>query len=165
MVTLRIHLIEARGLAPKDSNGLADPYAVIRFSTSKKQTKTIYKTLDPVWDQGFSFDVNGGSSVVNITLWDKDTLGRDYMGEINVPAKHLFTRNCPRDEYHEGGQPMEFNDPRNMPVWYAVQSRNNNEQVSGSVLIKAGLYDNGKMHSDEEWIHGWSTICAQLAKQ
>jgi hypothetical protein len=34
------------------------------------------------------------STVLTITLWDKDTLGRDYMGEVNIPLQHMFTRNC-----------------------------------------------------------------------
>ena len=53
---LRIFLQKARGLPAADSNGLSDPY--VKLSTSfgaKKElrSKTIKKTLDPVWDETF----------------------------------------------------------------------------------------------------------------
>jgi hypothetical protein len=102
------------------------------------------------------------STVLTITLWDKDTLGRDYMGEVNIPLQHMFTRNCPPDPHHDGGWPLSINDPRNQPVWYKIQSKNA-ISVSGYLAVRIGLLDK-QPRSDEEWGNFWSNICAQYAK-
>ena len=51
---LRITAVCAEGLAAADANGLSDPYASLVISTRPKvkhKTKSIKKTLSPVWDQ------------------------------------------------------------------------------------------------------------------
>jgi hypothetical protein len=100
--------------------------------------------------------------VINITLWDKDSIGRDYMGEVNIPLQHLFTRNCPTAT-HENGLPLDFDDLRNQPVWYNVCS-SKEKLVSGTICIKAGLSDDGRPHSDEEWRYLWQNTCTEANK-
>ncbi|KAI9593588.1 C2 domain-containing protein [Syncephalis fuscata] len=162
MVSIHIHLMNATNLAPKDSNGLSDP-VICRYSiwSSKHQSKTIKKTLDPVWNEVFELPIKPGrmTPAINVTIWDKDTIGRDYMGEITIPLQHLFTRNCPTPS-HDEGHPLDINDPRNQPVWYNVYS-SKEEQVSGSICIKAGLSDEGRTHSDEEWENLWYNTCIE----
>lgn len=97
------------------------------------------------------------SPVINITIWDKDMLSRDYMGEVNIPLQNLFVSNCPAGT-HESGFPMACDDARNLPVWYTVHSTKE-AQVSGRLCIRAGLLDDGNAHSDAEWAQLWSNIC------
>lgn len=44
----------ANGLAAMDSNGFSDPYALLFLNGEKHKTRTIMKTLNPVWDATFS---------------------------------------------------------------------------------------------------------------
>ena len=46
-------VIEARDLAVKDSNGLADPYCVLALGKNKQRTTAVSKTLNPRWEQLF----------------------------------------------------------------------------------------------------------------
>ena len=46
-------VIGAKKLVPKDDNGLSDPYAIVECGKSKFRTKTIYKTLNPTWNETF----------------------------------------------------------------------------------------------------------------
>lgn len=48
---LKVHVIEARDLAPKDVNGLSDPYAIIMIEGQKSITKVVPYTLNPVWNE------------------------------------------------------------------------------------------------------------------
>ena len=87
-----------------DTSGNSDPYCVIKFGTLEYTTEIQYRTLNPVWNQTFSFEVdnipqaafafplstvnsNGALQLSQIPLcellyyifidiWDKDTLNR-----------------------------------------------------------------------------------------
>lgn len=57
MSKLYFILGEGQQLLSADSNGLSDPYAKIEIKVGSKKhnfkSKTIYKTLDPVWNEVF----------------------------------------------------------------------------------------------------------------
>lgn len=57
---LTVRVIEARDLLAKDMNGLSDPYTILQIEGQRIQTKTIEKTLNPVWNESFTFDITEG---------------------------------------------------------------------------------------------------------
>ena len=78
--------IEAKDLLSADSNGLSDPYfkiphrqnGVVDIPGKKNKTKTIKKTLNPVWNH--TFDVEFNPQICNkldIKVMDYDTFGKD----------------------------------------------------------------------------------------
>ena len=54
--TLQVRLKGASGLRGADLNGLSDPYAVLTLRGVKHKSKTISKSLNPRWDETFSFE-------------------------------------------------------------------------------------------------------------
>lgn len=54
---MRIHLIEARNLSPKDFQmggllaGKSDPYAILRVGTQVFTSRVINENLNPVWKE------------------------------------------------------------------------------------------------------------------
>ncbi|KAH0789489.1 C2 domain containing protein [Histomonas meleagridis] len=60
-VTLNIRIIEATDIPAMDTNGKSDPYCKIKFLNRPKQkplkTRTIKKTLNPVWYQDFHLEI------------------------------------------------------------------------------------------------------------
>jgi hypothetical protein len=51
---LWIHAMEGRDLIDKDINGLSDPYLVFKIGRHSIRTSTIYKSLNPQWNEQFT---------------------------------------------------------------------------------------------------------------
>jgi hypothetical protein len=49
VATLRVHVQSAAGLAAADSNGFSDPYVKVSGAGQTATTRTVSRSLDPVW--------------------------------------------------------------------------------------------------------------------
>ncbi|XP_072042065.1 protein piccolo-like isoform X2 [Amphiura filiformis] len=89
---LIVTLLRARGLAPKDMNGLADPFVKTcllpgRGSENKRKTRYVPKTLTPEWNQTVIYrnihPIELGAKILEITVWDFDRFTfNDFMGQV-----------------------------------------------------------------------------------
>eukprot|EP01126_Amoeba_proteus_P019523 TRINITY_DN20089_c0_g1_i2.p1 TRINITY_DN20089_c0_g1~~TRINITY_DN20089_c0_g1_i2.p1 ORF type:complete len:672 (+),score=111.04 TRINITY_DN20089_c0_g1_i2:154-2169(+) len=78
------------GLAPKDSNGLSDPYVTVLVGQRKEKTSTLPKTLNAQWcDLGWQFVVSPNEQF-SFQVWDKDDYGKDYEGEVSFNIMSLL---------------------------------------------------------------------------
>ncbi|KOC65693.1 Regulating synaptic membrane exocytosis protein 2 [Habropoda laboriosa] len=97
---LIVTLICAAGLTPRSNGQPRNPYAKIfllpdRSEKSKRRTKTLANTNDPMWNQTFVYDGNEpelGKRALEITVWDYrkyDT--NDFLGEavLELATVHL----------------------------------------------------------------------------
>ncbi|XP_070557970.1 uncharacterized protein [Ptychodera flava] len=104
---LQINIIRARGLAPKDFNGLADPFVKVyllpgRSAENKRRTKYIARSLNPQWEQVVFYrnlspaDLQKKS--IEFTVWDYDRFSpNDFMGEVLIDlAESQYLDNRPR---------------------------------------------------------------------
>ncbi|KAF9938490.1 hypothetical protein BGZ67_010793 [Mortierella alpina] len=131
-VVMRIHISQARDLAAKDFNGLSDPYVKVTVGGHKFTTKVIHKTLNPVWNAAFDFDLETQSvpDQIRLAFWDKDRIGKDdFMGVVDLPFDDasLWADTVPK----------HFDDRDNMATSLPGKSSN----VSGEVEIKFGFID------------------------
>ncbi|OHS96003.1 hypothetical protein TRFO_10171 [Tritrichomonas foetus] len=98
----RLYIVEASNLPAADLNGKSDPFVKIFFKEKDEfikigQTKSIKKTLNPVWDRNLEhpFNVPFYSTTENqllFKIYDKDKLSKDdYLGECMIPPnKFVF---------------------------------------------------------------------------
>ena len=103
VVTLRVHLHGATGLRGADKNGLSDPYVRLSAAGQSVQSKTLSRTLEPIWDQelelmgpGAAFRKEG----LSLEVFDSDKLSRDdSLGFVAIELATL-TDGVARD-HHE----------------------------------------------------------------
>ena len=93
--TLTVNLEKASNLPAKDRSGTSDPFVVMYLVPNKEEifeSKVVYKTLDPVFDQSFEFhnlqsdDIRRQNLVFRVYDYDKFTRN-DPIGGVTVPLE------------------------------------------------------------------------------
>ncbi|KIW03809.1 phosphatidylserine decarboxylase [Verruconis gallopava] len=129
VLMLKVQVIKGRDLAAKDKNNSSDPFLVITLGDAKEATSTVYKNLNPEWNQTFEMPIVDMSSLVlDAVCWDKDRFGKDYMGEFDVALEEIFADKKTEQE----------------PRWYPLESRRQGKKsgvVTGAIQLKFSLYD------------------------
>lgn len=101
---LRIRVIRGIDLAKKDIFGASDPYVVVHLyknsqEIDKAQTKTIKKTLYPLWNEEFVFRVDPSTCKIVFEVFDENRITRDdFLGvvEVDLQTVHVPTERAGR---------------------------------------------------------------------
>lgn len=87
---LSVRIIEARDLTPMDITGKADPYCVLKFGGQQQKSNYIKQELNPVWNEVFTFDVETGKEVMEISVYDRDDFGTDdFEGKLEFDLEEF----------------------------------------------------------------------------
>ncbi|KAK7170871.1 hypothetical protein R3I94_000929 [Phoxinus phoxinus] len=87
---LTICLKEGRGLVIRDRCGTSDPY--VKFKLDGKtlyKSKVVYKNLNPLWNESFSFPIRNLDQKLFIKVYDRDLTSDDFMGSRGVVLNTL----------------------------------------------------------------------------
>ncbi|KAJ1565689.1 hypothetical protein HK096_000225 [Nowakowskiella sp. JEL0078] len=81
---LKVTVVAARHLKDKDLAGKSDPYVQVYLDEKHKQnTKVVGGSLDPTFNETFTFAVNGEDKL-HLKVLDKDILDSDAIGSAKV---------------------------------------------------------------------------------
>ncbi|XP_021379603.1 multiple C2 and transmembrane domain-containing protein 1-like isoform X3 [Mizuhopecten yessoensis] len=109
---LEVWLREGRDLVVRDSCGTSDPY--VKFKIGNKQhykSKTVYKNLNPQWDERLSIPIEDVYRPVNVKVFDYDRgISDDPMGsaEIDLTTLELNTATDLKLPLADGGKNEEY---------------------------------------------------------
>ncbi|KAF8323255.1 hypothetical protein DL93DRAFT_2223196 [Clavulina sp. PMI_390] len=157
IATLRVQVVSCRDLPAADMNGYSDPYVVLHFGDQRFKTPVIKKSLNPKWtakDATFDFPVYASAvetrgALVELVVWDKDTIGKDYLAECSLAPATWFTRKGTSDR-----SPYGFDETGNNPVSHILtnqrprKARPNASSNQPSIQIKIGLVPAGLGEND-----------------
>ncbi|EIE27012.1 hypothetical protein COCSUDRAFT_83571 [Coccomyxa subellipsoidea C-169] len=104
---LHVHVLCARGLRAADSNGLSDPYTVVRLGSRSEQTHVLLETLDPDWNEAFVFGAEEVDAAIVDNLpsllfevWDSDigVVADDFLGQVAIQCRDSVTRGTAEEQ-------------------------------------------------------------------
>ncbi|XP_055995219.1 multiple C2 and transmembrane domain-containing protein 1-like isoform X5 [Ostrea edulis] len=95
---LDVWLKEGKDLVIRDSSGTSDPY--VKFKIGSKQfykSRTVYKNLNPKWDEKFTIPIEDAFKPVSVKCYDYDRgVSDDRMGSAEIDLS-TFDLNTPTE--------------------------------------------------------------------
>ncbi|KAM9765330.1 multiple C2 and transmembrane domain-containing protein 2-like isoform 1-T2 [Menidia menidia] len=83
---LQVKVLKAADLLAADLNGKSDPFCVLQLGNDRLQTHTVYKSLNPEWNQVFTFPIRDIHDALVVTLFDDDgDKAPDFLGKLAIP--------------------------------------------------------------------------------
>ncbi|XP_047075773.1 synaptotagmin-5-like [Lolium rigidum] len=99
---LSVTVISAEDLPAMDVMGKADPFVVLylKKGETKKKTRVVTETLNPIWNQTFDFVVEDAlHDLLMVEVWDHDTFGKDYIGRCILTLTRVILEGEFQDTY------------------------------------------------------------------
>ncbi|XP_075403974.1 extended synaptotagmin-3 [Tenrec ecaudatus] len=93
---IRVHLLEAENLAQMDHflgiRGKSDPYAKVSIGLQHFRSRTIYKNLNPTWNEVFELLVHEvPGQDLEVDLYDEDPDRDDFLGSLQICLGDVLT--------------------------------------------------------------------------
>ncbi|XWS24776.1 hypothetical protein CRYUN_Cryun27aG0013300 [Craigia yunnanensis] len=91
---LRIHVMEAQDLVPHDKGRLAEPYVKVIVGNQIRLTKTLQRTVNPIWDDQLMFVASEPfEDYIIISVEDRIEPGKDeILGRAMIPVRDVPQR-------------------------------------------------------------------------
>uniref|UniRef100_A0A8D2Q8X0 Dysferlin n=1 Tax=Varanus komodoensis TaxID=61221 RepID=A0A8D2Q8X0_VARKO len=91
---LRVFVLHAQNVQTPDAD-VSDAYCSAVFAGVKKRTKVIKNNTNPVWNEGFEWDLKGvpldQNAELHVVVKDHETMGRNrFLGEAHVPLRDVL---------------------------------------------------------------------------
>lgn len=137
LTTLSVQVVEARNLKAKDVSGTSDPYVEVRLGNNNSnrqssssstnsettfRTSTIWKQLNPVWDENFTFVLDSNNNNNNMSPENSSLRIRVY--DQNLIMKGTFIGMCTVDL-------VQLLDEKLHDMWIPLHGEDMDQSSSG----------------------------------
>lgn len=80
---LELQVLRGRDLVPKDSNGLSDPYVLVKYgSKTMFRSRVVKKSLNPEWDECVTLSAPSADDVI-LVVRRMNLVDVAYMEQVN----------------------------------------------------------------------------------
>ncbi|KAM7398850.1 hypothetical protein PAMP_018159 [Pampus punctatissimus] len=83
----QVHIVKANGLAAQDSDGVSDPYVIIRCEGQKVRSPVHKNTCDPTFDTKGLFYRKKPNKPIIIEIYNNNVLMDSFMGQVSLPGE------------------------------------------------------------------------------
>ncbi|KAF5369060.1 hypothetical protein D9758_002923 [Tetrapyrgos nigripes] len=135
VVMLRVQVVGCKDLLAKDRNGFSDPFLHVTLLPTRHVTPVAKRTLNPSYpekESTFDFPIYLSLAdrlgVLELVVWDKDLLRKDYLGEGGILVSDWF----------KDGLTLEWNAQSDVISIPLVSTRTNTPN-QGSVQVRIGF--------------------------
>jgi phosphatidylserine decarboxylase len=116
-------------------------YIVLTLGDAKHVTHSVPKSLNPEWNEQSQLSITGVNSLLlDVSCWDKDRFGKDYLGEFDVALEEIFANGKSQQE----------------PKWFPLKSKKPGKKtsiVSGEVLLQFTLCDTANREATPQQVY------------
>ncbi|CAG8659839.1 15377_t:CDS:2 [Acaulospora morrowiae] len=97
---LKVTVVGAKNLKDEDAIGKSDPFVELWIDHNYKQrTTTKQGTLNPVWNETFTFNLTSSNHTLHLRVLDDDTVKDDKIGDTKVDLKEVIQHGRVDKEY------------------------------------------------------------------
>uniref|UniRef100_A0A672Q7K3 Dysferlin-like n=1 Tax=Sinocyclocheilus grahami TaxID=75366 RepID=A0A672Q7K3_SINGR len=91
---LRVFILCAQNVLTHDED-ISDAYCTVTYEGTKKKTKVIKNNVNPVWNEGFEWDLKGvpldSAAELHVVVKDHEKMGRNrFLGECRVALRDVL---------------------------------------------------------------------------
>ncbi|KAJ7737768.1 phosphatidylserine decarboxylase-domain-containing protein [Mycena maculata] len=139
IVFLRVQVLGCNDILAKDRNGFSDPFVVASLLRARHHTPVAKKTVNPVyapkdatWDFPVYLSIADKLGVVELVVWDKDVIRKDYLGEVGIPVDEWFGDG-------DGERAKGWDAPGNVPFRVPLVSSKPGTAAQGTIQLRLGF--------------------------
>jgi hypothetical protein len=86
-------------VALRENEDTPNPYLILKCSDVELKTTAARKTIEPTWDEAFTFSINLINGIpqetLELELWDKHTFHKDVISTYIIRSKfNIFCSRC-----------------------------------------------------------------------